>query len=61
MDIAVFSKMAGIYLSHEWGTRYRETVQTTFAPYKNIIIIPIPSEFIINEEKLNLLKNAGRK
>lgn len=60
MDIAVFSKMTGIYLSHKWGNRYRETVQTTFAPHKDIIIIPIPSEFT-TEKRLNLLKNTGRR
>jgi len=60
MDIAVFSK-TGVYLLHEGRHCYRKSIQTIFASYKDIIIIPVPSKPIMNEERLNLLKKHREK
>ena len=66
MNVAVFNRELGIYLLrvyllHEAKDYDGKSIKMVFNPYKDIIVIPVPSELIMDEKKLNLIKNASEK
>lgn len=61
MNVAIFNRELGVYLLHvyllhEVKDYDGKSIKMVFNPYKDIIVIPVPSELIMDEEKLNLLK-----
>ena len=66
MNVAIFNRELGVYLLHvyllhEVKDYDGKSIKMVFNPYKDIIVIPVPSELIMDEEKLNLIKNASEK
>ena len=66
MNVAVFNRELGIYLLHVYLLHEAKdydgkSIKMVFNPYKDIIVIPVPSELIMDEKKLNLIKNASEK
>ena len=61
MNVVTFNRELGVYLLHVYLLhRVKDydgkSIKMVFNPYKDIIVIPVPSELIVDEEKLNLLK-----
>lgn len=61
MNVAIFNRELGVYLLHVYLLHEAKdydgkSIKMVFNPYKDIIVIPVPLEFIVDEEKLNLLE-----